>query len=236
MTSTLQSRTTRLVARGIAASAVAGVALLALGGPALAATPAGPLPTLTAGQQQDMLAKHNAARTAVGVGALTWDAKLAADAQAWADHLGRDLGGKLVHSEGTGQGENLYSHSAAGSDPSAGVDSGWPSDPTTPLRRTRPTTTPRPTPRPRASGTGRRSSGRTPPRSGAAPRPALRRRHRLPVRAAGQLPGPAALPGRRQGHAHDAAEAGREPGGLRLQPAGPRRHRLLRRRARARRA
>ncbi len=122
MTSTLQSRTTRLVARGIAASAVAGVALLALGGPALAATPAGPLPTLTAGQQQDMLAKHNAARTAVGVGALTWDAKLAADAQAWADHLGRDLGGKLVHSEGTGQGENLYSHSAAGSDPSAGVD------------------------------------------------------------------------------------------------------------------
>lgn len=132
MTSTLQTRTAsrairrraaRLAARGIATSAVAGLALLALGGPALAATPAGPFPTLTAVQQQDVLAKHNAARADVGVAAMTWDANLAADAQAWADHLGRDLGGKLEHAKGTGQGENLYRNSNAGSAPSAAVDS-----------------------------------------------------------------------------------------------------------------
>jgi uncharacterized protein YkwD len=126
MTSTSVDRTAgtaRLVARGIAASAVAGVALLALGGPALAATPAGPFPTLNTAQQQDLLAKHNAARTAVGVGALTWDATLASDAQAWADHLGRDLNGKLEHAQGTGQGENLYWNSNAGTAPSAAVDS-----------------------------------------------------------------------------------------------------------------
>jgi uncharacterized protein YkwD len=104
------------------ASAVAGVALLALGGPALAATPAGPLPTLNATQQQDLLAQHNAARADVGVAAMTWDADLAAHAQAWAEHLG-SLGGKLQHATNTGEGENLYWNSDAGSDPSAAVDS-----------------------------------------------------------------------------------------------------------------
>lgn len=131
MTSTFQPRTqnratgrraARLAGRGIAASTVAGLALLALGGPALAATPAGPVPTLDTVQQEDLLAKHNAARAAVGVGALAWDAQLAADAQAWADHLGRDEGGELVHAQGTGQGENLYRNSDAGAAPSAAVD------------------------------------------------------------------------------------------------------------------
>ncbi|MGI5125322.1 CAP domain-containing protein [Pseudonocardia sp. CA-107938] len=122
MTSTFVRRSAGVAVRGIAASAIAGVALLALGGPALAATP-GLVPALDATQQQEMLAKHNAARADVGVAALAWDAGLAADAQAWADHLGRDLGGKLQHAQGTGQGENLYWNSDAGSDPSAAVDS-----------------------------------------------------------------------------------------------------------------
>ncbi|MEJ3658461.1 CAP domain-containing protein [Actinomycetes bacterium KLBMP 9759] len=111
-------RASRLAARGIAASAIAGLAMLALGGPALAA----PAPTLNAAQQQDLLAKHNAARADVGVPALTWDAGLAADAQAWADQLGSQ-GGALVHAKNTGQGENLYRNSDAGSNPSAAVDS-----------------------------------------------------------------------------------------------------------------
>ncbi|WP_232668256.1 CAP domain-containing protein [Pseudonocardia sp. TRM90224] len=111
-------RATRLAARGIAASAIAASVVLTLGGPAFAA----PLPTLNAAQQQEILAKHNAARADVGVPALTWDAGLAADAQAWAEHLGSE-GGKLVHAENTGQGENLYRNSDAGSDPSLAVGS-----------------------------------------------------------------------------------------------------------------
>src|SRR5215831_355151 len=59
---------------------------------------------------------HNRERAAVGVPPLVWSDKLAADAKPWAEHLANLNQGKsldeltqddLVHSTGTGQGENL---------------------------------------------------------------------------------------------------------------------------------
>lgn len=59
--------------------------------------------------QQAALDAHNAARTDVGVDALTWDADLAANAQEWATHL--TSVGTLTHADLSDQGENLYMQS-----------------------------------------------------------------------------------------------------------------------------
>ena len=66
---------------------------------------------------------HNDERAAVGVPELNWSDSLAADAKPWAEHLATLNQGKnlneltsddLVHSTGTGQGENLAFRSVAG--------------------------------------------------------------------------------------------------------------------------
>ncbi|KAF4975479.1 hypothetical protein FZEAL_7742 [Fusarium zealandicum] len=56
--------------------------------------------------QQKALDAHNAARSDVGTDPLSWDDSLASDALEWATHLVSV--GSLVHSDGSGQGENLY--------------------------------------------------------------------------------------------------------------------------------
>ncbi|CAI6100850.1 hypothetical protein V2G26_010505 [Clonostachys chloroleuca] len=61
--------------------------------------------------EQAALDAHNSARAEVGSPDLLWDAGLASDAQSWADHLASI--GKLEHSSGTGQGENLYMQSGS---------------------------------------------------------------------------------------------------------------------------
>jgi uncharacterized protein YkwD len=53
-----------------------------------------------------LLAAHNRERTALGVPALVWDARLARDAQAWAAQLARS--GTMVHAAHTDDGENLW--------------------------------------------------------------------------------------------------------------------------------
>lgn len=63
--------------------------------------------------QQAALDAHNAARKEVGQVAQVWDESLANDAQEWATHLVSV--GSLTHSEGSGQGENLYMQSSTGS-------------------------------------------------------------------------------------------------------------------------
>ena len=57
--------------------------------------------------QNTILNTHNQERAAVGVGPLTWSDSIAASAQNWADNLLST--GNLVHSTGTGYGENLAS-------------------------------------------------------------------------------------------------------------------------------
>lgn len=60
-----------------------------------------------------LLAEHNAARDAVGVPRLAWSARLAGEAQAWAEHLARE--GRMEHSTHEargGSGENLWMGSA----------------------------------------------------------------------------------------------------------------------------
>ena len=83
-----------------------GIALLTLAAAA---------PSVERGQVQferAMVDGHNAARAAAGVPPIRWDAKLAADAQVWADHLADT--GRFAHStwpRGTdpeGEGENLW--------------------------------------------------------------------------------------------------------------------------------
>ncbi|OLN96163.1 Pathogenesis-related protein PR-1 type [Colletotrichum chlorophyti] len=59
--------------------------------------------------QKAALDAHNAARSDVGVPALEWDDSLASAAQEWATHLLST--GSLVHSQVSGQGENLYMQS-----------------------------------------------------------------------------------------------------------------------------
>lgn len=72
--------------------------------------------------QKAALDAHNAARSEVGQTALTWDDSLAKDAQEWADHLVSV--GSLTHSQGSGQGENLYMQSG-GSSPFASAAKMW---------------------------------------------------------------------------------------------------------------
>ena len=57
--------------------------------------------------QNTILNTHNQERAAVGVAPLTWSDSIAASAQNWADNLLST--GSLVHSTGTGFGENLAS-------------------------------------------------------------------------------------------------------------------------------
>ena len=68
---------------------------------------AAPIPT-PAELQTQMLTVHNAARAAVGVEPLTWDATLAAQALGYAESLIRDKDSVLIHaSDLNGTGENL---------------------------------------------------------------------------------------------------------------------------------
>ncbi|MGA9151853.1 MAG: CAP domain-containing protein [Candidatus Nitrosopolaris sp.] len=64
----------------------------------------------TADIAKTILEIHNKERAAVGVPPLVWSDKLAADAKPWAEHL--VTLGKLVHSSGTAQGENLSTRGA----------------------------------------------------------------------------------------------------------------------------
>ncbi|HEY9697856.1 MAG TPA: CAP domain-containing protein [Trichocoleus sp.] len=59
----------------------------------------------------EILKAHNRYRAEVGVPALTWSNTLASHAQEWANHLA-SLGGVLQHSQGSGEGENLWGGSA----------------------------------------------------------------------------------------------------------------------------
>jgi uncharacterized protein YkwD len=58
---------------------------------------------------------HNSARTHKGLQHLQWDRGLAHAAEQWAQHLAKL--GKLEHSSGTGQGENLFWRSPANNSP-----------------------------------------------------------------------------------------------------------------------
>lgn len=81
------NHTTRMrrAARGLTVSAATGVALLALAAPAVAAPAA--RADVDATQRQLILDKHNTTRAEVNVGPLSWDDRLAADAQAYAVKL-----------------------------------------------------------------------------------------------------------------------------------------------------
>ena len=59
-------------------------------------------------QAQAALDFHNAKRQAVGVAPLQWSTNLAAVAQNWANHLAKDEGCDLVHTENNPYGENLF--------------------------------------------------------------------------------------------------------------------------------
>ncbi|HEV2568968.1 CAP family protein [Sphingomonas sp.] len=83
----------------------------------MAAALAAAMPLMTGGIDRDsafaerILASHNRERTTLGVRPLQWDDRLAAQAQAWADHLART--GKFEHSpanpfDGATAGENLW--------------------------------------------------------------------------------------------------------------------------------
>jgi pathogenesis-related protein 1 len=79
---------------------------------------------------------HNRERAAVSVPPLVWSDKLAADAKSWAEHLVKLNEGKLldeltsqdlVHSTGTGQGENLHNSwwTGSGEPSTAEMVQGW---------------------------------------------------------------------------------------------------------------
>uniref|UniRef100_K3ZXB0 SCP domain-containing protein n=2 Tax=Setaria italica TaxID=4555 RepID=K3ZXB0_SETIT len=60
---------------------------------------------------QDFVKLHNAARAAVGVGPVSWNDNVAAFARSWAAKRAGDC--RLVHSRGSGYGENLFGGSGA---------------------------------------------------------------------------------------------------------------------------
>ncbi|PSR77496.1 CAP domain-containing protein, partial [Coniella lustricola] len=76
--------------------------------------------------ETNALSIQNSARSAVSETALTWSDSLAADAQSWAENLASTYGssGDLVHSSGTGEGENLYWQSDAAT-PYANAATAW---------------------------------------------------------------------------------------------------------------
>jgi pathogenesis-related protein 1 len=59
-------------------------------------------------QAQAALDFHNAKRHDVGVAPLQWSTKLAAAAQNWANHLAKDEGCNLSHTQSNSYGENLF--------------------------------------------------------------------------------------------------------------------------------
>ncbi len=87
-----------------------------------------PLGNNTANVQGDdlatsILAVHNQERAAVGVPPLIWSDMIAAGAQTWADNVLAT--GKMVHSTGTGYGENIAWRGPPGSTTMAGLQQGW---------------------------------------------------------------------------------------------------------------
>jgi uncharacterized protein YkwD len=68
--------------------------------------------TQSANIAESILAEHNKERALVGVPPLTWNDKLAADAQAWADHLSTT--GEFAHSPSFAAGKGEYGEAIAG--------------------------------------------------------------------------------------------------------------------------
>ena len=68
--------------------------------------------TQNANIAESILAEHNKERALVGVAPLTWSDKLAADAQAWADHLSTT--GEFAHSPSFAAGKGEYGEAIAG--------------------------------------------------------------------------------------------------------------------------
>lgn len=92
--------------------------------PATEETPASSGSSGLNADQKAALDAHNAARSEVGTAALTWDEGLAKDAQEWADHLASI--GSMTHSQGSGQGENLYmSYGSGDKSPFASASKMW---------------------------------------------------------------------------------------------------------------
>ncbi len=60
----------------------------------------------------EILNAHNKYRAELNIPALVWSEKLAKNAKVWADRLAAE--GRLYHSSGTGQGENLWMGSSGG--------------------------------------------------------------------------------------------------------------------------
>jgi uncharacterized protein YkwD len=72
--------------------------------------------------QKQALQIHNRARATQHLQPLQWDEGLARDAHQWAEQIARE--GKLHHSSGSGQGENLYWASSSG-DPLQAAAQAW---------------------------------------------------------------------------------------------------------------
>jgi len=90
----------------VAAALMAPLIAFGIGNGLAAERPAPPNPENLA---QSLLVQHNLARDEAGVPRLTWSARLAQDAQGWADRLASE--GYLRHSnqaESRGAGENLW--------------------------------------------------------------------------------------------------------------------------------
>ena len=80
---------------------------------------------LTSNLEARVLAAHNRERLSMGIPALAWDARLAASAQAWADHLAAT--GRFEHApedEAAPEGENLWAGTRGYYSAEAMVD-GW---------------------------------------------------------------------------------------------------------------
>lgn len=80
---------------------------------------------VSAAQINEMVSAHNRWRAEVGVPAIKWSPRLAADSQEWADKLAAD-GGGLVHSSGP-YGENLFGGGGKAWGPTDAVNS-WGSE------------------------------------------------------------------------------------------------------------
>lgn len=77
---------------------------------------------------QEILAAHNRYRAEVGAPPLQWSDQLASDAQGWANHLASlGQGLNLIHSQNTGQGENLWGGTSGAFNPTQMVDN-WGSE------------------------------------------------------------------------------------------------------------
>lgn len=100
-TPTVTTLSTVVVTPSSTAATTATTAAAAVESSSGTTTPASGLTT----DEQNALDAHNAARSAVGEAALTWDATLASAAQTWANHLGAQGPGILEHDT---TGENLY--------------------------------------------------------------------------------------------------------------------------------